>query len=140
MRPTKGFSLIEVVLALGIVSFGMLAILGLLSVGNDTNRSARDETAAAQLATNEFDRIRALSAANFPSTYDTRYFDASLIDLGVERADALRRGGVYEVRMQIAPLEEPSAADRICHAEVRFPAVSQNPTIVRFTTLMNVPR
>ena len=82
--PTAyGFSLVEVVLAMGIVSFCVLATFGLLSIGNDTNRRSRDEMIAAQLAENEFSRIRALSVANFPvNGYVSRYFDGNLRDLG----------------------------------------------------------
>ncbi|MBA2432544.1 MAG: prepilin-type N-terminal cleavage/methylation domain-containing protein, partial [Chthoniobacterales bacterium] len=39
-----GFSLVEVVVAMGIVSFSVLATVGLLSVANDTNRRSREET------------------------------------------------------------------------------------------------
>jgi hypothetical protein len=45
----QGFSLIEVVLAIGIVSFAVLSIFGLLPVATDTNKRARDEHSAAQL-------------------------------------------------------------------------------------------
>ena len=47
---TRSFSLVEVVLAIGIVSFSVLATVGLLAVGNETNKRARDEGFAAQIA------------------------------------------------------------------------------------------
>ena len=44
------FSLVEVVLALGIVSFAIIAILGLIPTGLQTSHSSQDETRAAQIA------------------------------------------------------------------------------------------
>ncbi len=44
------FSLVEVVLALGVVSFAIVAIFGLIPTGLQTSHSSQDETRAAQLA------------------------------------------------------------------------------------------
>jgi uncharacterized protein (TIGR02598 family) len=45
-----GFSLVEVVLALGVVSFAIVAILGIIPTGLQTSHSSQDETRAAQIA------------------------------------------------------------------------------------------
>lgn len=45
----SGFSLIEVVLAIGIVSFALLAVVGLLPVGMKSTQSAREQIAAANV-------------------------------------------------------------------------------------------
>jgi type II secretory pathway pseudopilin PulG len=45
-----GFSLVEVVLALGVVSFAIVAILGLIPTGLQTSHSSQDETRASQIA------------------------------------------------------------------------------------------
>ena len=44
----RGFSLVEVVLALGVVGFALVAILGVFPVGLTTQHSAQDDTRAAQ--------------------------------------------------------------------------------------------
>lgn len=44
------FSLVEVVLALGVVSFAIVAILGLIPMGLQTSHSSQDETRAAHIA------------------------------------------------------------------------------------------
>jgi len=124
---------------MGIVSFSVLATVGLLSVASDTNRRARDETFTAQLAANEFERIRSLSAANFPSTtYDTRYYDVNLADLGTTKTG----GAFYEFKMDIVTLAAPAAADLAFNAEIRYPANAPpaNQNVSRFTTLMNIPK
>ena len=43
----SGFSLIEVVLAIGIVSFALLAVVGLLPVGMKSSQNAKEQAAAA---------------------------------------------------------------------------------------------
>ena len=46
----RAFSLVEVVLALGVISFAIVAILGVLPVGLSTSHSAQDDTRAAHIA------------------------------------------------------------------------------------------
>lgn len=52
------FSLVEVVLALGIVSFALVAILGLLTVGLDSSRESIDDTAVSLLGQDSYNRVR----------------------------------------------------------------------------------
>jgi uncharacterized protein (TIGR02598 family) len=136
-RSDAGFSLVEVVLAIGIVSFAVLSTFGLLSVATDTNKRVRDEQSAAQLVENEFQRIRSLSSANFPATYATRYYDASLNDLGT----TLNGAAIYQLEIAIVTPASPAPADRIFNAKVHYPAnaVATNQNVVRFTILMNLP-
>lgn len=149
LRKALGFSLVEVVLAIGVVAFAVLTVFGLLSVANDTNKRARDEGFAAQLAHNEFQRIRSLSSQNFPtSAYISRYFDISLTDLGT----TLVPNAVYQMQIAITPYPTPFAtptptpppttpAQFLFNAEVRYPASAPvaNQTVSRFTTLMVAP-
>jgi uncharacterized protein (TIGR02598 family) len=46
----NAFSLVEVVLALGVISFAIVAILGVFPVGLSTSHSAQDDTRAPQIA------------------------------------------------------------------------------------------
>jgi len=50
LRHRDAFSLVEVVLAIGVISFAIVAILGLFPIGLATGRSAQDETRAPQVA------------------------------------------------------------------------------------------
>lgn len=151
------FSLAEVTLALGIVAFSVLTTIGLLVVGNDTNKRARDEGLAAQLASNEFGRLSSLGAtAPFwitrPLVYDTRYYNSSLADLGTDRAVAVANGAIYELHITFVegpspgnpnpnPTPPPGTADVIANAEVRYPAAAPaaNQNNFRFVTLLNFP-
>jgi uncharacterized protein (TIGR02598 family) len=50
-KRIAGFSLVEVTLALGVSSFGMLAIFGLLPVGLSSSQTSGQQTMAANIAT-----------------------------------------------------------------------------------------
>lgn len=64
-RSLRGFSLVEVVIAIGVVSFAIVAILGVFPVGLNTGRSAQNETRATQIAQD----ILASLVSQAPSTY-----------------------------------------------------------------------
>lgn len=132
-RDQASFTLVEVVLALGIVAFVVLATVGLLSVANETNKRARDEAFTAQLAANEFERLHSLSTATFPTGDYSRYYDASM-------AEVPEASAVYELQIAFSAAGATAAADRIVNAEVRYPANAPNPTKVLFTQLMNLPK
>lgn len=55
---TRGFSLTEVVLALGIVSFAMVAVVGLLPVGLQAVKNSHDQASAAQVLASLADSLR----------------------------------------------------------------------------------
>lgn len=153
----RAFSLVEVVLAIGIVSFSVLATVGLLSVASDTNRRSREEGAASRLAANEFERLSSQSSSaafwsTRPLVYATRYYDINLLDLGTDRTTALTNGAVYQFQIAFieapsplnptaSPTPPPGTADVVANAEVRYPAQAPtaNQSVYRFTTLMNFP-
>lgn len=49
-RRLKAFSLVEVVLAIGVVSFAMMAVLGTLPVGLKSSQQSRSQVATANIA------------------------------------------------------------------------------------------
>ena len=79
------FSLLEVVLALGVAAFCLIAILGLLPVGVQTNRNASSQTAVSNIIATVVSDLRTTPAAAttspvFAITFDaekTLFFDAS---------------------------------------------------------------
>src|SRR2546423_12328016 len=62
----RAFSLVEVVLALGVISFALLAIIGLFPTALQSGRASIQETRANHLAQQIFSTLRsqAFSAAN----------------------------------------------------------------------------
>jgi uncharacterized protein (TIGR02598 family) len=79
------FSLLEVVLALGVAAFCLIAVLGLLPVGVQTNRNANSQTAVSNIIATVVSDLRTTPAAattspEFAITFDaekTLFFDAS---------------------------------------------------------------
>ncbi len=69
-RGRAGFSLVEVVLALGVVGFAIVAILGVVPVGLSAGKGAQDESRAAQIAQGI---LAALSSQNFDAVSIPQY-------------------------------------------------------------------
>lgn len=57
--PSGGFSLVEVVVALGLVSFVLVALMGLISTGLNGTRASEESIEAANLASTLVDQWRA---------------------------------------------------------------------------------
>jgi uncharacterized protein (TIGR02598 family) len=77
--------LLEVVLALGVAAFCLIAVLGLLPVGVQTNRNASSQTAVSNIIATVVSDLRttpvaAVTSPEFAITFDaekTLFFDAS---------------------------------------------------------------
>ncbi len=84
-RFTSAFSLVELTLALGIAAFCLIAVLGLMPVGVQTNRNAKSQTAATNIMAAVIADLRATPKANNTSsqfaitfgTNTTLYFNGS---------------------------------------------------------------
>ena len=78
-KASAGFSLVEVVLALALVVFAMVAMLGLVPVGLKQNRESIEETRAAHLAQTVFTTLQGMNFASFQAFYDAPPFVLSSI-------------------------------------------------------------
>ena len=61
----KAFSLVEVVLAIGVIAFAVVAILGVFPIGLSTSHSAQDNTRACEAAEKTFAYFASQAQANF---------------------------------------------------------------------------
>ena len=87
LHSTGAFSLVEVTLALGIAAFCLIAVIGIIPVGVQTNRNATSQTAATNIITAVVSDLRATptttdTSSQFTITFGTsgtqiRYFDGS---------------------------------------------------------------
>ena len=59
-KTDRSFSLIEVLLALGIISFAMVALIGLFALGLKTNKESSDQIEAANVASLLLSTLRAI--------------------------------------------------------------------------------
>lgn len=71
METRRGFSLVEVTLAIGIIGFALVAILALMPVGMNSSRDAIDATHTSLIAQDLENRIKSsVTRATFSNTTD----------------------------------------------------------------------
>lgn len=70
LRRQRGFSMLEVLIAVLVISFGLLGLAGLQSVGLKNNVSAAQRTMATQLAYEMTDRMRANEVSVLTGDYN----------------------------------------------------------------------
>lgn len=75
MRTPDGFSLVEVVLALGIFSFGIVAIFGLMSAGLKGFQDSVDINSKSRIVERLTADVQSRRFANLGNLDETRYFD-----------------------------------------------------------------
>jgi uncharacterized protein (TIGR02598 family) len=81
MRTCKrsgAFSLVEVAIALGIVGFAFVAIMGLIPIGVNTNQTSSEQTAAAGLVTGIVADLRAAPVSIPPAASTSPRFQVPL--------------------------------------------------------------
>jgi type IV pilus modification protein PilV len=64
LRKNEGFSPIEVLIAMGILAIGIMAVVRLFPAGLAFSRQAQEKTVASELAQNSFARMRMSGASN----------------------------------------------------------------------------
>jgi uncharacterized protein (TIGR02598 family) len=115
-----GFSLVEIVLALGIISFVLVAIFGLFPVGYGNAMESRRETRAAYLAEQIINDLRSTPFNNASILYvgSDGVLDALLpLDLSVNGVRALACNGQNAVVREIG---ETAYADGVSGDDVEF--------------------
>ena len=99
------FSLVEITVAIGIISFAFLGVFGLLPTGLNTFRQAMDTSVGSQIAQRviddaqqtDFSALIGSNASSFQQSTTPRYFD----DQGNEVSTSTR--AIYQVNTCITP-------------------------------------
>ena len=99
-RSVKAFSLIEVLLAIGIVSFAVVAIVGMLPIALNTAKDSMLETDAAVIAQRVFAELQAGTGTTHRVSINTNG-DTKEIDLSSDGTNYLAFGDACEVRSSI---------------------------------------
>jgi uncharacterized protein (TIGR02598 family) len=124
-RRSAGFSLVEVVLAVGVAAFVLVAITGLLSVSLNSARESATDTLIVSMASRALSDLRSQPFTNLnPSlgaTSNRLYFD----DLGVPTNTPPAMGFACDVVMQgdtntYNPSTNLPAAERVSLLRVRL--------------------
>jgi uncharacterized protein (TIGR02598 family) len=98
-KPSAAFSLIEITVAIGVISIALLAILGLVPIGMKSGREAVDATRTSLIAQDVFNRVRASTMSNDPASQ--HYFGAYPTDVAsffFYTAEGARTGELLRVQ------------------------------------------
>src|SRR3954470_21757035 len=97
-KPIAAFSLMEITVAVGVIAFGIVAILGLLPVGMKSGREAVDATRTSLVAQDIFNRVRASAISNDPaSQFYFGPYAANVASFFFYTADGARTGELLHV-------------------------------------------
>ena len=90
MKKPVAFSLTEVMVALGVLSFALIASLGLLSAGLHANKQASEETALVSMASQVVGQMNASTASSKVFFFDVQGLTVTNASLAAYRASAVR--------------------------------------------------
>ena len=74
MNNERAFTLVEVTLAIGIVAFALLAVLGLVPVALQAAKDAADDTKTSLIAQDVGNRLRAIPNLQVPAVSGTTWY------------------------------------------------------------------
>jgi uncharacterized protein (TIGR02598 family) len=72
-----GFTLVEIMIALGVIALGLIAVVGLIPQGLQASRDAADNTMAATIVQDTFSTLRQQALVTFPPSIPAQplYYD-----------------------------------------------------------------
>ena len=102
----SGFTMVEVLVAIVVLSIGLLGLAGLQATGLKNNNSSYQRSQANILANEMFDRIRANRAGMIAGAYDNPYGSGAPTDPGCSTtgctAETMAQFDVYAWETQLA--------------------------------------
>lgn len=145
MKNPRAFSLVEVTLALGVSSFCLVALLGLVPVGLKSNQFTREQAAALNVARSLLTDLQNVPAnpAGSPGVHGVNvreageaadtvpqviYFSETPSSSGAHFSATLDSGSRYRIAVTMTP---PAAGQRgatMVHVRVAWPAAAETPS------------
>lgn len=125
--PPTGFSLVEITLSLGVMSICLLAVLGLLPIASQTNRSAAADTAAASIASAVLADIRATPRAATNSSQFAVPFNANSVlffDAEGQATSTVSTNSIYRTEVTFPVNSSGANAATFVHVKVSWPAAA----------------
>ena len=125
--PPKGFSLVEITLSLGVMSICLLAVLGLLPIASQTNRSAAADTAAASIASAVLADIRATPKAAANSSQFAVPFNANSVlffDAEGQATSTVSNNSIYRTEVTFPANSSGANAATFVYVKVSWPAAA----------------
>jgi uncharacterized protein (TIGR02598 family) len=120
--PSHGFSLIEVTIALGIVSFALIALFGLLPTGLTTFRSSIDRSVASQIAQNIINQARQTEFSSLSTLATPAGSPKRFTEDGDETTDATKTIYVAKIEVETSvslPADLPTTNTSMAKIRVR---------------------
>jgi uncharacterized protein (TIGR02598 family) len=107
-RSAKAFSLVEVVLAIGVVSFAMMAMLGTLPVGLKSSQQSRGQVATANISRQLQGELQQISFNNNSTdTLSVQTLGDSSFYYTLEGTKTDADGAYYVAKFEVNPLTLP---------------------------------
>jgi uncharacterized protein (TIGR02598 family) len=124
-----GFSLVEITLSLGVMSICLLAVLGLLPIASQTNRSAAADTAAASIMAAVLADIRATPRAAATSAQFAVPFNGNSVlffDAEGQATSTLNNNSIYRAEVTFPTNSSGANAATVVHVKVSWPAAASS--------------
>lgn len=131
-----GFSLVEIVLALGVIAFALVAIMGMFPVAMRAARDSQSETRATHIAQQIFNDLQSTDATNTFIAIGT-----NILNAGDRLAVNLTNSGSYSVSYDIAglPLGIGTNAQAIYMADIAISAHTPTNGLARVQATISIP-
>jgi general secretion pathway protein I len=114
----RGFTLIEVLVALAIVTLGMAALLGTLSSAANTTAFLQDKTLAEWIALNQVSKVRLTSQPPSKGDSEGEIDYAGRKWKWTQKVDDMQIQGVLSVVVKVRPSDVAAGGDNAWFAEV----------------------
>lgn len=111
-RTRGGFSLVEATLSIGIMSFGLLTLFPLLSLGMKSSRFARDDRTTGQIAQTLVEQAKQGTLGTTPLYYDETgaLCNAAQAAYTAQPAVATFAPSLSQVTLRVTPIGAPDRA------------------------------
>jgi uncharacterized protein (TIGR02598 family) len=123
-RSPRGFSLIEVTIALGIFAFALIALFGLLPTGLTTFRSSIDRSVASQIAQNIISEARQTEFSSLSTLATPAGSPKKFTEDGDETTEASKTIYVAKVEVDTSVSLPAAPTPNTCMAKIRVRVVN----------------
>jgi hypothetical protein len=132
IKPINGFSLVEVVIAIGVFAVSAVVIVALLPIGLNINRESHDETFAVSALSEIFADRLATPLSSVSRTYSLPALTGSNLTqtlyLNDHYAPADKASALYKVETTLIAPAQNSLAPWLMYCRVSWPAPATVPT------------
>jgi general secretion pathway protein I len=117
-RSRRGFTLVEVLVALVIVGLGMAALLGTLNSAADSAGYLQDKTLSEWVALNQVSKVRLSSAAPSKGNSEGEVDYASRKWKWTQNIDDMPIPGILKIEVKVRPSDVKANSDSAWYADV----------------------